>query len=82
MPEVVIPVESGYQVPFAKRVKEASGITTSAVGLITEVEQAAAVVAEGCADAVMLGRELLCDPHFPLRAAVELGVELDYWPVP
>ncbi len=51
-----------------------------AVGLITTSAQAAEIVESGRADAVMLGRELLRDPHFPLRAARELGVDLDYWP--
>jgi len=74
-----IPVEPGYQVPFAERVRQAS-VPTSAVGLITDARQAAAVVDEGRADVVMLGRELLRDPHFPLRAAAELGVRVDYVP--
>lgn len=77
---VTIPVAPGYQVPLAERVRAASGLATSAVGLITEPRQAAEVVESGRADAVMLGRELLRDPHFPLRAARELGVDVDYWP--
>jgi len=76
---VRIPLGPGYQVPFAERVGE-EGVPVSAVGLITEPAQADAVIREGRADVVMLGRELLRDPHFPLRAAHELGVELDYWP--
>jgi 2,4-dienoyl-CoA reductase-like NADH-dependent reductase (Old Yellow Enzyme family) len=55
-------------------------VTVSAVGLITTPEEAEDVVATGRADAVMLARELLRDPHFALRAAHVLGVELDYWP--
>ena len=77
---VKIPVGPGYQVPFADFVKKESDVTVSAVGLITTGEQANAVVESGQADAVMLGREMLRDPHFALRAAHELGVELDYWP--
>lgn len=70
----------GYQVPFAESLRTAVDLPASAVGLITTPEQAAAIVDDGRADAVMLGRELLRDPHFPLRAAHELGVELDFWP--
>ncbi|MEO7722434.1 MAG: tRNA-dihydrouridine synthase, partial [Pseudolysinimonas sp.] len=77
---VQIPLAPGYQVPFAEQVRETADVSVSAVGLITEVAQAAAIVASGQADAVMLGREMMRDPHFPLRAAHELGVELDYWP--
>jgi len=76
---VRIPLGPGYQVPFAERVGE-EGVPVSAVGLITEPAQADAVIRDGRADVVMLGRELLRDPHFPLRAAHELGVELDDWP--
>jgi 2,4-dienoyl-CoA reductase-like NADH-dependent reductase (Old Yellow Enzyme family) len=79
-PGVRIPVEPGYQVPFAHHVRSSAEVDVSAVGLITEAEQAAEIVASGRADAVMLARELLRDPHFPLRAAHELGVEVDYWP--
>jgi 2,4-dienoyl-CoA reductase-like NADH-dependent reductase (Old Yellow Enzyme family) len=75
-----IPVGPGYQVPFAAHIKQATGLPVSAVGIITEPEQASEIVASGQADAVSLARELLRDPHFPLRAAHELGVDLDYWP--
>jgi 2,4-dienoyl-CoA reductase-like NADH-dependent reductase (Old Yellow Enzyme family) len=75
-----IPVEPGYQVPFAHHVRSVSEVDVSAVGLITTPQQAAEIVESGRADAVMLARELLRDPHFPLRAAHELGVEIDYWP--
>lgn len=75
-----IPVGPGYQVPFADFVKHASAVEVSAVGLITEARQAEEIVASGKADAVMLARAIMRDPHFPLRAAHELGVELDYWP--
>jgi 2,4-dienoyl-CoA reductase-like NADH-dependent reductase (Old Yellow Enzyme family) len=70
----------GYQVPFAEQVRRDAGVAVDAVGLITTPRQAADVIESGQADAVMLGRELLRDPHFPLRAAHELGVELGYWP--
>ncbi|NUU05984.1 NADH:flavin oxidoreductase/NADH oxidase [Leifsonia sp. C5G2] len=75
-----IPLEPGYQVPFAHHVRSASEVDVSAVGLITTPQQAAEIVESGRADAVMLARELLRDPHFPLRAAHELGVEIGYWP--
>jgi 2,4-dienoyl-CoA reductase-like NADH-dependent reductase (Old Yellow Enzyme family) len=67
-------------VPFADFVKRNAPVEVSAVGLITTPAQANEVITSGKADAVMLGRELLRDPHFALRAAAELGVEIDYWP--
>jgi 2,4-dienoyl-CoA reductase-like NADH-dependent reductase (Old Yellow Enzyme family) len=75
-----VPVAPGYQVPFAEYVRSHANVETSAVGLITDPHQAEHIVASGQADVVMLARELLRDPHWPLRAAHELGVELDYWP--
>ncbi|WP_165063629.1 NADH:flavin oxidoreductase/NADH oxidase [Marisediminicola senii] len=77
---VTIPLGPGYQVPFAEHVKQQAGVEVNAVGLITEAEQANEIVASGAADAVMMGREIMRDPHFPLRAAHQLGVTLDYWP--
>jgi 2,4-dienoyl-CoA reductase-like NADH-dependent reductase (Old Yellow Enzyme family) len=77
---VHIPLGPSYQVPFSQQVRRTADVATSAVGLITEVAQAAAILETGQADAVMLGREMMRDPHFALRAAHELGVELDYWP--
>ncbi|WP_167052108.1 NADH:flavin oxidoreductase/NADH oxidase [Salinibacterium sp. ZJ77] len=75
-----IPLSPGYQVPFAEEVGGVAGATVATVGLITTAEHADAIIREGRADVVMMGRELLRDPHFPLRAAHELGVDLDYWP--
>jgi 2,4-dienoyl-CoA reductase-like NADH-dependent reductase (Old Yellow Enzyme family) len=75
-----IPLAPGYQVPFAEYVRSRADVQTSAVGLITDPHQAEDIVASGKADVVMLARELLRDPHWPLRAAHELGVDLDYWP--
>ncbi|MDO8121256.1 NADH:flavin oxidoreductase/NADH oxidase [Isoptericola sp. b490] len=69
----------GYQVPFATRIREESGLPVAAVGLITEPQQAEEVVATGRADAVFLARELLRDPSFAQRAAAELGADA-YWP--
>ncbi|OII24482.1 NADH:flavin oxidoreductase/NADH oxidase [Curtobacterium sp. MCBA15_013] len=75
-----IPVGPGYQVPFADAIKRDAGIGTIAVGMISEAFQAEQIVATGQADVVMVGREFLRDPGFPLRAAVELGVSVDYEP--
>jgi len=74
-----IPLGPGYQVPFAERVKRESGVRSGAVGLITEAKQANDIVREGKADVVILAREELRDPYFPLRAARELGVDIP-WP--
>ncbi|MGY0022147.1 NADH:flavin oxidoreductase/NADH oxidase [Streptomyces sp. YJ-C3] len=70
---VRIPVGPGYQVPFAARVRGEAGVPTAAVGLITEPQQAEKILADGEADAVLLGRELLRDPSFARHAARELG---------
>ncbi|GIG62310.1 oxidoreductase [Longispora fulva] len=69
----------GFQVPFAARVRAEAGVPVGAVGLITEPKQAEDIVATGQADAVLLGRELLRDPHWPHRAAAALGVAAS-WP--
>ncbi len=66
-------VGPGYQVDFARRVRE-SGLPSGAVGLITEAKQAEEILGSGAADVVLLARALLRDPHWPLRAAHELGV--------
>lgn len=79
VPGAKIPVGPGYQVQFAQQVREA-GILSGAVGMITEPKQANEIVASGKADMVIMAREFLRDPHFPLRAAHELGVEVE-WPV-
>ncbi|MEO6170839.1 MAG: NADH:flavin oxidoreductase/NADH oxidase [Lysobacter sp.] len=79
VPNVRIPVEPGYQVPFAARIRQEAGIATGAVGLITDAEQAEALIANGQADMVLLARELLRDPYFPQRAARQLGAPM---PVP
>ena len=79
VPNVRIPLGPGYQVPFAARIRKQAGLATGAVGLITEPAQAQAIVQEGQADLVLLGRELLRDPRWPLRAARTLGIEVP-WP--
>jgi 2,4-dienoyl-CoA reductase-like NADH-dependent reductase (Old Yellow Enzyme family) len=74
-----IPVGPGYQTVFAERIRRDADILTGAVGMITSPAQAEHIVATGQADAVLLARELLRDPYFPLRAARELGQEIT-WP--
>ena len=70
-----IELKPHYQVPFAKAVKEATGVPTGAVGLITEAKAANEILVNGEADAVLLARELLRDPYWPLHAAKVLGAE-------
>ena len=70
-----IPLGPGYQVPFAERIRHEAGIATGAVGLITTPAQANEIVRSGKADLVLLAREFLRDPYFPLHAAKALGVE-------
>ncbi len=77
LPHVKIPLAPGYQVPFAARLRREAGIATGAVGLITEAEQAAAIVANGEADVVLIARASLRDPYFPRRAAKLLGARID-----
>ncbi|MGY6411765.1 MAG: NADH:flavin oxidoreductase/NADH oxidase [Alkalilacustris sp.] len=71
----------GYQVPFAEAIRTRAGIPTGAVGLISAPEQAEEILASGRADLVLLGRVLLADPHWPLRAAARLRAEGVAWPV-
>ncbi len=70
----------GYQVGLAAHVRREAGVPVSAVGLIDDAALAEKVLAEDAADAVMAGREWLRDPHYGLRAAAELGADIDYWP--
>jgi 2,4-dienoyl-CoA reductase-like NADH-dependent reductase (Old Yellow Enzyme family) len=72
-----IPVGPGYQVPFARRIRQEAGVPTGAVGMITEAKQAEDIIADGSADVVLLARELLRNPHWPLHAAKELGEQGD-----
>jgi NADPH2 dehydrogenase len=78
-----IPLGPGYQVPFAEAIKKATGVTTIAVGLITEARQAEEVVASGKADMVALARAMLYDPRWGWHAAAELGGQVEappqYW---
>ncbi|MFZ5427521.1 MAG: NADH:flavin oxidoreductase/NADH oxidase [Thermodesulfobacteriota bacterium] len=80
VPYAKIPVGPGFQVPFAAAIRERAKVMTSAVGLITEPAQAEDILASGKADMVMLGRQMLREPYWALRAAQELGVEPS-WPV-
>jgi 2,4-dienoyl-CoA reductase-like NADH-dependent reductase (Old Yellow Enzyme family) len=79
VPNAIIPVGPGFQVEFASRIRREAGIPTAAVGLITEPDQANAVLERGDADLVLLGREQLRDPYWPVHAAAALG-EAASWP--
>jgi len=74
-----IPAAPGFQVPFAAAIREKAGIPTGAVGLITEPAQAEQIIVTGEADVVLLARELLRDPYWPLHAARRLNVDVA-WP--
>ncbi|MEZ2445901.1 NADPH dehydrogenase NamA [Chitinophaga sp. RCC_12] len=69
-----------YQTPFAEKIRKEAGVATGAVGLITTAEEAESIIAGGRADMVLMAREMLRDPYFPMRAAHELGAEIK-WPV-
>jgi 2,4-dienoyl-CoA reductase-like NADH-dependent reductase (Old Yellow Enzyme family) len=75
-PAADIPTGPGYQVPFAETVRREADVPTGAVGMITDARQAERVLADGSADLVLLGREFLRDPYWPLRAARQLGVQV------
>ena len=81
VPKARIPVGKGYQVPLARRIRDDAKISTGAVGLITEAQQANEIVTGGDADLVFIGRELLREPYWALKAQHELGEE-PTWPVP
>ncbi|MDH4215603.1 MAG: NADH:flavin oxidoreductase/NADH oxidase [Gallionella sp.] len=82
-PKQQMPAAPGFQVPFARRIKQDTGLTTIAVGLITEAKQAEAIVREGSADLVALARGMLYNPRWPWHAAAELGAQISappqYW---
>ena len=80
-PKQVIALGPAYQTPFAERVRREAGIATGAVGLVTTPEMADEIVRNGRADLMLLGRELLRDPQWPLRAARQLGANVP-WPAP
>lgn len=80
VPHAKIPVAPGYQVEFAEKIKKETGILTGAVGFITTAQEAETIISTGQADLVLLAREFLRDPHFPLHAAQKLLVDMT-WPV-
>jgi 2,4-dienoyl-CoA reductase-like NADH-dependent reductase (Old Yellow Enzyme family) len=80
-PRQKIPIHPGYQVPLARDVKARSEMMTAAVGLMNGPDLAEATIANGDADIVILGRSLLADPHWPLRAAKALKANEVAWPV-
>ncbi len=71
-PRQQIPVGAGYQVAFADRIRRETGLSTGAVGMITDPAQADQIIRTGQADVVLLARELLREPYWPLRAADDL----------
>lgn len=79
LPGAKIPIEPGYQVPFAAEIRRATGILTGAVGLITSAAQADVILREEKADVVLLAREFLRQPYWPLHVARELGFPVS-WP--
>ncbi|PRY54656.1 2,4-dienoyl-CoA reductase-like NADH-dependent reductase (Old Yellow Enzyme family) [Arcticibacter pallidicorallinus] len=80
VPNAEIPAGPNYQVPFAENVKRESGMMTGAVGIITSAQQAEDILQNGQADFVLLAREMLRDPYFPMHAAQQLGVDIK-WPL-
>ena len=79
VPGVKIPIGPCYQLPFAEKIKKESGIMTGAVGMITTASEAESIITNQQADIVLLAREFLRDPYFPLHAATELDHDLA-WP--
>lgn len=79
-PHAKIEIGPGYQVPFARRIRAEAQIATGAVGLITRSRQADDIIRNGDADIVLLAREVLRQPYWPLLAAAELGYDVR-WPV-
>jgi len=77
---VKIPSGPGYQVPFAEQVAKEVSQPVGAVGQITDAQQAENILQDGDVDIILVGRASLRDPHWALRAAHELNVEVDYWP--
>ena len=73
-----IPLSPGYQVPFAKDIKAATGLTTMAVGLITDPKQAEEIIASGKADMIALARGMLYDPRWGWHAAAKLGAAVTF----
>ena len=79
LPQAFVPFGPGFQTPFATAIRQQVGIATGAVGFVTQPAQAEQIIATGLADAVLLAREMLRDPYWPLHAASSLGVDIP-WP--
>ena len=75
-----IPMQPGYQTPFAERIRHFAGIPVATSGLISEPEQAENMLAADQVDAVLIGRAALREPHWPQRAAHALGVPVEFAP--
>jgi 2,4-dienoyl-CoA reductase-like NADH-dependent reductase (Old Yellow Enzyme family) len=80
VPTATIPLEKGYQVPFARRIRQEADIRTGAVGLITDPQYANEIITGGCANVVLIGRELLREPYWALKAHSALDGEPE-WPI-
>jgi 2,4-dienoyl-CoA reductase-like NADH-dependent reductase (Old Yellow Enzyme family) len=80
LPQAKIPIGPGYQTPFAERIRRETGMLTGAIGLLTAPVQADHIIRTGQADLVLLARQMLRDPYWPLRAARKLGHAAP-WPV-
>lgn len=79
VPQQKITLGPAYQTPFAEKIRQETGMSTGTVGLITEADQAEAILAEGRADLIFLAREFLRDPYFPIHAANKMSIDLT-WP--
>ncbi len=75
VPNAVVKTGPGYQTPFAEAFRNQADILTGAVGIITDSDQASAIIQRGQADLVLLARELLRNPHWPMHAARALGAD-------
>ncbi len=80
VPHAKIPVAAGYQVPFAEEIRKKAAVMTGAVGMITDPHQAEEIIASGKADAVLMAREFLRTPYWPMNAAKVLNEEISYPP--
>jgi NADPH2 dehydrogenase len=85
-PKQQLVIEPSYQVPFAEQVKQATGLATMSVGLITEAQQAEGILTDGKADLIAIGRAMIFDPRWPWHAAATLGAQVvaprQYWRSP
>jgi len=79
-PDAKIPVARGYQIPFAQRIRDEAEIRTGGVGLITDPQYADEIITSGAADLVFIGRELMREPYWALKAQHAMGMEPS-WPI-